>query len=778
VADAGLDYTQRTNKIAHHVVLEQNELPPAGPAALLMHPGFMETAWSGEPRTLAPRAVPQIQAPPRKCELWEQITGDAGWGGYLAEPTDAQSDKPIIIVYDSGVPMLELLAEAMAMQPSERRWETAFSTYHTKLPPGFECHWRCVFKASSDAGLTERIQGAVVIRLGQLAQHTQSAPDGRLVHAARTGELRDAVVSASVRSVRPSAIQLTDRELEEELQFANESEARLRESPRVAATNCDTDLTLHVPLPIPPTLSGNSAFREQNAQLLLRARRGENRKRNRWAWIAGLVGLVFVTATTAGVLLVIGGGNLKFITIANEAGRTERNSKEAIASNSDKSTPKPSAVSEGLTHKAVNSDISKLVKQFTLIAIQRTSDVRSRFTARAKGNVLSALTSIRAAVLAQKQSQVHTTPRALKSIFAVGQRTEFVELPEDGAITKPHEPISVRYDGFRPGDLAQMSLSGFAHERNAQKGLWYTLAKGDKERRIISNNNSGLGTTKEIGILRETKTELTFVWTVSGRDFSHRDFLRNCGLNIKRKDLALAIFLRKPLADAPSLFRDPQQQGAGVQTGMERLNVVKALKYVPTIGESDVTLKLTPTPDEQTTIEMPGKKRSELLLCFRDSIVIRYAAMIEPLDQPHQLKVTSTFLGVDLEEDIAKSWTASGALPTPQQIGKRVVYPIDYSSVDVRLNGIDGGGLAEIAMIDDRLKQLAQSGKKTKDEQTETRQLEARKSELRAEAKYLRELKMNWQRISKFRVDWIVLAKLGNHQVPLAWSVGDGGAGN
>ena len=34
IADYGLDYSQRTNKIAHHLVLDKTELPAAGPASL------------------------------------------------------------------------------------------------------------------------------------------------------------------------------------------------------------------------------------------------------------------------------------------------------------------------------------------------------------------------------------------------------------------------------------------------------------------------------------------------------------------------------------------------------------------------------------------------------------------------------------------------------------------------------------------------------------------------------------------------------------------------
>src|SRR5262245_2687943 len=45
ICAAGLDYTQRSNKFAHHLVLEANELVACGPAALLAAQGFMESSW-------------------------------------------------------------------------------------------------------------------------------------------------------------------------------------------------------------------------------------------------------------------------------------------------------------------------------------------------------------------------------------------------------------------------------------------------------------------------------------------------------------------------------------------------------------------------------------------------------------------------------------------------------------------------------------------------------------------------------------------------------------
>ena len=42
VADAGLDYTGRSNKLAHYIVLDKNDLAPCGPAAMLTTPGLID----------------------------------------------------------------------------------------------------------------------------------------------------------------------------------------------------------------------------------------------------------------------------------------------------------------------------------------------------------------------------------------------------------------------------------------------------------------------------------------------------------------------------------------------------------------------------------------------------------------------------------------------------------------------------------------------------------------------------------------------------------------
>ena len=118
---AGRDYSQRTNKFVHHVVLEMAELASGGPAWALQQPGFMETTFNGEPHYIERGcALPDDEPSATPCRAWEMETGDAGWAGVLAAATTP--DRPAFLVYNLGQEPLTLIGEALALLPPERHW--------------------------------------------------------------------------------------------------------------------------------------------------------------------------------------------------------------------------------------------------------------------------------------------------------------------------------------------------------------------------------------------------------------------------------------------------------------------------------------------------------------------------------------------------------------------------------------------------------------------------------------------------------------------------------
>lgn len=186
VGPAGLDYTDRPNKYAHHVVLESGERVVGGPAWLLTQPGFMETAWTGTPQILpAGRRPPTGDRPVSVCRAWAERVGDAGWAGVLAESFLADPKRPAIFVYDPGTDVLGLFVEALALLPADRRWEVTFSTFYTGLPAGTTCTWRGVLRDSPEERQVRANPEALILDLGQTLGLAQG---GALVNAARTGE--------------------------------------------------------------------------------------------------------------------------------------------------------------------------------------------------------------------------------------------------------------------------------------------------------------------------------------------------------------------------------------------------------------------------------------------------------------------------------------------------------------------------------------------------------------------------------------------------------------
>ena len=187
IGAAGLDYTDRANKYAHHVALDASELPRGGPAWLLSQPGFLRESWDGHIGYLDQThavPVPQGGDRPRACQAWQDATGDAGWAGVLAEAFLTGKNPVVFLVFEPGMNLLPLLAEAEALLPPERRWDVTFNTYFTGVPQGVTCAWRGVVRGSPEALHARRMSQALVLDL----DHSLGKPTGGLlVEQARIG---------------------------------------------------------------------------------------------------------------------------------------------------------------------------------------------------------------------------------------------------------------------------------------------------------------------------------------------------------------------------------------------------------------------------------------------------------------------------------------------------------------------------------------------------------------------------------------------------------------
>ncbi|MBM4020241.1 MAG: hypothetical protein FJ288_18300, partial [Planctomycetes bacterium] len=209
IAYSGADYSGRTNKIAHHVLLEHGEQLPNGPAWMLMEMvrGVFVAGYSGEPRNLPKRdlrtLLPADSRPPEPATTWQSQTGDAGWAGMLVKAFRENPKVPAFVIFAPGQELLPLFEESLALLPPEERWEVGFATYYTALPAGCQYHWRGIIAGSSAAKEIQRFPNATVL---DLTTALGRAPDNMFTQAARTG-----TVLPPVRAPERPKIQVVER---------------------------------------------------------------------------------------------------------------------------------------------------------------------------------------------------------------------------------------------------------------------------------------------------------------------------------------------------------------------------------------------------------------------------------------------------------------------------------------------------------------------------------------------------------------------------------------
>lgn len=201
VGDCELDYTGRSNKLAHHLVVDAPTTAtlPGGPAWFLSRPGLMYDQWDG---TVSHLGTPRIPPPERRtagqCAAWGGATGDAGWGGVLAESFLADPERKVFVVYAPGTNVLALFEEAIALLPEHRRWDVTFATYGAALPKTVDCLWSGLVAGSPEVAQSHRFVNALRI---DLTDQVGRAVGGPLVELARTG----ATTSPTRLTARPAS---------------------------------------------------------------------------------------------------------------------------------------------------------------------------------------------------------------------------------------------------------------------------------------------------------------------------------------------------------------------------------------------------------------------------------------------------------------------------------------------------------------------------------------------------------------------------------------------
>lgn len=188
IAYAGLDYSGRSNKIAHHILPEAEDRPAEGPVAILLNNANFITAWNREPEVL-PMRRPSVAAVHLGIAVnWQQTMADAGWAGVIAE-WFKQGREYVHVIFPVGMDMLPLVEEISMLLNQQDRWLFTFNTYFIALAPGAECFLRFCIEGSEVAVKVKRLTGNLVIDLSEPKPIPAEMNKSPLVFAARTGEL-------------------------------------------------------------------------------------------------------------------------------------------------------------------------------------------------------------------------------------------------------------------------------------------------------------------------------------------------------------------------------------------------------------------------------------------------------------------------------------------------------------------------------------------------------------------------------------------------------------
>jgi hypothetical protein len=124
----GVDHTGRGNRLAHHRVLDHDELQRCDPAGLLADHERWIAAWDGEPRELdVPESLPEVPAHAGPADTWRGLFGDAGMAADSLERAFRSGIGAWIIV-PAGSDRLALLREMVALLPPANRWKRGWST--------------------------------------------------------------------------------------------------------------------------------------------------------------------------------------------------------------------------------------------------------------------------------------------------------------------------------------------------------------------------------------------------------------------------------------------------------------------------------------------------------------------------------------------------------------------------------------------------------------------------------------------------------------------------
>ena len=284
VADAGQDYSGRTNKLAHHLMIDDISRFAAGPARLMGEKGVLVSQWDGSVRTVPARNLPMV-AVPGSIELtaWKALTGDSGWAGWVAE--QLTKDKgPVSVIFPPGTDTLMLVREVLDILPPIQQWSVTFSTYFTKLLAGTECQLRFVLDETPEATTLRNDARAKVVDL----QSLPVCSGGPMVQQARSGRIAAVKHSELSPSLSPTPARPATVAEDNELAVAIRTASEIPTIPKVRVAGL-------------PSIGIN----ERQIPSLRSLNQNATPARRTWSALYAVFGVLILLATGAGLAVYL-----------------------------------------------------------------------------------------------------------------------------------------------------------------------------------------------------------------------------------------------------------------------------------------------------------------------------------------------------------------------------------------------------------------------------------------------------------------------------------------
>jgi hypothetical protein len=141
IREAGLDFTGRTNFLAHHLVFEPGEsVGPNSPAEILLFWDGWRSVWEGEPESLPVVSIPSLQTLEPPAKNWELLLGDAA---LAASPYAFSAGCWWISNRLAETQILTLMGESLRLGSSpEDLWTRCFSTYLGQILDPQQYSWK------------------------------------------------------------------------------------------------------------------------------------------------------------------------------------------------------------------------------------------------------------------------------------------------------------------------------------------------------------------------------------------------------------------------------------------------------------------------------------------------------------------------------------------------------------------------------------------------------------------------------------------------------------